>query len=64
MFLNSEEVKKLESTKSNYGCGNNNCFACYPILYSCDNCGLFFKNPILNNESYFCNYCEWDSDEF
>jgi hypothetical protein len=42
---------------TNYGCGNDGCVGCYPLQYSCADCGTKFEQPIPNAQTKECLTC-------
>jgi hypothetical protein len=62
MPLTTQEVTALRATQSLYGCGADNCTACYPIQYSCDLCDTEFDSPIANGEQFTCPVCDYDNN--
>lgn len=58
--LTRAEVKRIEAGRSSYGCGANECMACYPLEYACEYCAVAFDIPIHNGEAYQCEACGWD----
>lgn len=63
MPLNPAQVAELEASQSHYGCGNEECLACYPIQYACEFCAAQFPDPIANGEYYDCPECGWVNNE-
>lgn len=61
--LTDEQVARLESERSHYGCGLYTCQACNPVIYCCDFCEERFDQPIANGEAYVCPECAYDSEE-
>jgi hypothetical protein len=61
--LTRAEVKRIEAGRSSYGCGANECMACYPLEYACEYCAVDFDIPIRNGEAYVCEACGWDRFE-
>lgn len=59
MPLTPEQVTELEATQSHYGCGADDCVACYPIQYGCEFCDTRWEQPIANGEVFKCPECEW-----
>ena len=63
MPLTKEQVIDLQSTQSTYGCGAEDCVACYPIQYSCELCDYAWDMPIANGEVFTCPNCEYVANE-
>lgn len=63
MPLSPEQVLEIQKTQSHYGCGNDDCVACYPIQYACADCYTRFTSPIAKGEHYECESCGFNSKE-
>lgn len=68
MPLTPDQVKEIQANQSDYGCGADDCHACYPIQYLCEECNATFPSPIRYNprdqrEEYRCPECDWINNE-
>ena len=62
MSLTPEQIQDLENNSSRFGCGAEECKACYPLQYACDYCLEQFTTPIENGTPYECQdcgFCVW-----
>lgn len=50
---------------SRYGCGADDCTACYPFRYRCEWCGEDFPEPVPNGDREpKCEACGYDPAEW